>query len=266
MGEHEWDYLIDPVRGIGYIRLTGFLEQTPEEFDRAVQEAKREAGSVGLRGLILDLRFNPGGQLTASIEIANRFVADGVIVSTEGGRASIPRHQRARRSRAAALEGVRVAVLINQGSASASEIVSGCLKDHDRAVIIGERSYGKGSVQKIEAISGGEALLKLTSEYYVLPKGGIIHREADSTTWGVDPHLLVRMTPKRVVDTLKVRQNADVLLDRNIELTEEQRAERNPNRLLMEPLDLQLQTGLLMLQSRLLESFAESAMLIDVGR
>ncbi|MFG0329568.1 MAG: S41 family peptidase [Phycisphaerales bacterium] len=258
-GPNEWDWLIDPERGVGYIRLTGFLDRTPNEFDRAIHLMKEQADATGLRGLILDLRFNPGGQLRASVEIANRFVDDGAIVSTRGPR-TLPQERKASRARAAALDGVEVVVLVNEGSASASEIVAGALKDHDRALIVGTRTYGKGSVQKIEVLSGGDALFKLTGEYYVLPKGGVIHREDDSTEWGVDPHLLVRMPPGRIADAIRMRQDADALAD-GLNGAEEELVRRDPNRLLDEGIDLQLQTGLIMLQSRLLDSVAEHALL-----
>jgi len=140
-----------------------------------------------LRGLVLDLRFNPGGLLKSAIEVCDLFISEGRIVSTEG------RNTRARSwdaKKAGTFDGFPMIVLINRFSASASEIVSACLQDHSRAVIAGERSFGKGSVQNVIELEDGRSVLKLTTASYQRPSGKNIHRfpdTSDSEEWGVTP-------------------------------------------------------------------------------
>jgi carboxyl-terminal processing protease len=104
-------------------------------------------------------------------------------------------------------------VLVNQYSASASEIVSGALKDQGRAIVVGERTFGKGSVQMLFPLEDKEAYLKLTTSHYYLPSGRCLHREEDSTDWGVDPDVTVEMTPEQMRTVLKMRQELDVIRD-----------------------------------------------------
>ncbi|MCC6910256.1 MAG: S41 family peptidase [Phycisphaerales bacterium] len=245
---NEWDYFMNREQGVGYIRLTGFMQQTVDDFDMAIAEMGED-----LQGLVIDLRYNPGGQLQAVIDLCNRFVSRGVIVSTEGPGKKVNRVHRAMAHRTAErLADIPVVVLINEGSASASEIMAGCLRDHQRAVVVGTRSYGKGSVQQISnRVDGGNALLRITLEHYLLPNGDEIHREPESTQWGVEPHITVRMTPKQIGDSLTILRDVDVLPDAEAQLTPEQAAQRDPNRLLTEDLDLQLQTAVVLIQSRL---------------
>ncbi len=247
--DNDWDYFMDRERGIGYIRLTGFMRQTVDDFDAAVNQM-----GDAMNGLVIDLRYNPGGQLQAVIDLCNRFVSRGNIVSTEGPGRKINRIHRAMAHRTIdRLAEIPVVVLINEGSASASEIMAGCLRDHQRAVVVGTRSYGKGSVQQIsDQVDGGRALLRITREHYVLPNGDMIHRESDSTTWGVTPHLTIRMTPTQIGDSLEIMRNSDILPDAAHPLTAEQIARRDPNRLLTEDLDLQLQAAMVLIRSRLM--------------
>ena len=136
-----------------------------------------------LRGVVLDLRNNPGGVLDAAIEVADVFLDRGLIVRGSGRvrQARFERHARP----GGGLEGVPVVVLVNRGSASASEIVAGALQDHDRASVIGERTYGKGSVQTVMPLGGGSAL-KLTTSHYLTPSGRSINGS------GVEPDWVVR--------------------------------------------------------------------------
>src|SRR5262249_25416853 len=147
LGDHRkaddsWDFLVDPEKRIGYIRLTAFSRDTAAELRKALESLETRK----LRGLILDLRFNPGGLLTSAIEVADLFIADGRIVSTKG-RNTDERVWDA--VKPGTFEGFPMVVLVNHYSASASEIVAACLQDHSRAVVIGERSWGKGSVQNV---------------------------------------------------------------------------------------------------------------------
>lgn len=177
-----WDYFLDDQAKIGYLRLTQFTTETVEEFDRAMAEIL----DSDMQALVLDLRNNPGGMLTAALGIADRFIEDGVIVSTRGAH-SPSQVQRAHSE--GTLRRFHVVVLINSGSASAAEIVSGALQDHHRAVIVGERSWGKASVQRIIRLPDSGAAVKLTTDHYYLPQGRCLHRVPGADTWGVDPDI-----------------------------------------------------------------------------
>ncbi len=188
------DYLIDPQAGIGYVRVSNFRENTMSDFDAAL----RELLDRGARALILDLRFNPGGLMQQAIAMADRFLPNGLIVST------VTRH-RAVEEYAATEEGtlsnLQLVILINGSSASAAEIVAGALQARGRAVLVGERSFGKGSVQHLIHLKGHQAAVKLTVAYYRLPDGRIIHRsDANSHTdsWGVRPDVEVILTDEEV--------------------------------------------------------------------
>jgi carboxyl-terminal processing protease len=143
----------------------------------------------GMEGLVLDLRFNPGGLLSEAIRVSDLFVRDGDIVSTEG-RMSPKRTWQAKAEGTLIREGFPVAVLVNRFSASASEIVSACLQDHQIATVIGERTWGKGSVQNVIEMEGGRSALKLTTAGYQRPSGKNIHRKEgakEEDEWGVKP-------------------------------------------------------------------------------
>jgi carboxyl-terminal processing protease len=209
-----WDYYVDPDNKIAYIRLTNFTKSTTEELDAAIQDMSR----TGARAVILDLRFNPGGLLTAATEVSDRFLPGGVIVSTRADR-DTPNQPQVISARQQVNEiDLPMVVLVNQFSASASEIVSGALKDQKRALVVGERTFGKGSVQMLFPLNNRTAYLKLTTSHYYLPSGRCIHREENSTEWGVDPDVIVEMTPEQMRAAIDARQELDVLRDAN-ELT-----------------------------------------------
>jgi len=153
---------------VGYIRVTQFQIATAENFRKELKQLRE---SEGFEGLILDLRNNPGGLLTSAVSIADAFIDEGLIVSTKGRESSNDQEYNATPSDL--LEGKPVVVLINGGSASASEIVAGALKDHSRALILGMDSFGKGSVQTVLNIDEKEAI-KLTTARYYTPSGGSI--------------------------------------------------------------------------------------------
>ncbi|MBC7834293.1 MAG: S41 family peptidase [Phycisphaerales bacterium] len=251
--EDEWDWFIDPENKVGYIRLTDFTPETTIELHRAIEQMKGQ----GLAGLILDLRFNPGGLLTEAVSVSNTFIPSGVIVSTTGG----GQPERAR-PEGALIRGVPVAVLVNEGSASASEIVSGAIKHYAdngmiRAIVVGERSFGKGSVQNVWDLSG-TSMLKLTTQYYRLPDGRILHRKPGAKTWGVDPHVKVEMLPEQITGALKLRQDADVLpIDQSGNIVWGDKEQPNPDKLIADGLDLQLQYALLLMQSQTLDAEAK---------
>jgi carboxyl-terminal processing protease len=206
-----WDYLVDPDQKIGYLRMTNFTKSTDAELDRAVAEMK----SAGARALILDLRYNPGGLLQAATEVSDKFLSKGTIVSTKADR-NTPNQPTEAEARPQENEfDLPTVVLVNQYSASASEIVAGALKDQGRAYVVGERTFGKGSVQMLFPLHNRQAYLKLTTSHYYLPKGKCIHREENSTEWGVDPDLTIEMTPEQMRAAIDARQELDVLRDAN---------------------------------------------------
>jgi len=205
-----WDYFIDPQQKIGYLRLTNFTKTSGDDLNRSVNDMRRQ----GARAVILDLRDNPGGLLTAATEVADKFLHDGTIVSTKtdpsrDGPVQPPLDAHNEQDDC----DMPLVVLVNQYSASASEIVSGALKDWKRAMIVGERTFGKGSVQMLFPLRDRTAYLKLTTSHYYLPLGRCIHREENSTTWGVDPDVTVEMTPEQKREAINVRQRMDVLRD-----------------------------------------------------
>ncbi len=182
-GDGSWDWIIDDQYKIGYIRISSFSGHTPKELRAALEELK----SAGVRGLVLDLRFNPGGLLPAAIEVVDLFVPEGRIVSTSG-RNTDGRKWDAKKE--GTFDGFPMVVLVNKYSASASEVVSASLQDNERAVVIGTRTWGKGSVQKVIDLPGRSAM-KLTTSSYLRPSGKNIHRADDATDadeWGVTPN------------------------------------------------------------------------------
>ncbi|HWX52752.1 MAG TPA: S41 family peptidase, partial [Solirubrobacteraceae bacterium] len=157
--------------GYGYLRITGFSETTAQDVGRAIARLKRD-NPAGLRGLVLDLRNNPGGVLEAGVAVADDFLEAGVIVTADG-RTSEARF-RMDATPGDLINGAPLVVLVNGGSASASEIVAGALKDHGRALLVGRRTYGKGSVQTVMPLAHGGAI-KLTTSRYFTPSGASIH-------------------------------------------------------------------------------------------
>ncbi|HHH76397.1 MAG TPA: S41 family peptidase, partial [Phycisphaerae bacterium] len=182
----DWQFTIDPAQSIGYIRLTQFTSKTHEDLAKALGQLK----SKGVHSLVLDLRFNPGGLLSSAQKVSNEFLSDGLIVSTRG-RAQPLDMKRADDSGKFLTSDGDLVVLVNSFSASAAEIVSGALKDWKRCVVVGDRSYGKGSVQNVIPIRFNRALLKLTTAYYYLPSGRLLHRKNGAKVWGVDPDVAV---------------------------------------------------------------------------
>jgi carboxyl-terminal processing protease len=166
---------------IVYIRITTFNEQTDVGLNNAMKNLKQQAGGK-LLGVILDLRNDPGGLLDQAVAVADAFLEKGEIVSTRGRRSEDAQRYNARPGDIAA--GLPVAVLINGGSASASEIVAGALQDHHRAILLGTRSFGKGSVQTIIPLPGHGAMRLTTARYYT-PSGRSIQAK------GIDPDIVV---------------------------------------------------------------------------
>lgn len=167
--------------GIGYVKITGFSDTTASDLTRVTDTLETEADGA-LSGLVVDLRNNPGGVLDAAVAVADAFLDDGLIVRGRGrsGEARFERHAQP----GDALERIDVVVLVNSGSASASEIVAGALKAHDRAEIVGVRTYGKASVQTVMPLADGRAIKLTTSRYYTASG-----RSINGT--GIEPDIVV---------------------------------------------------------------------------
>ncbi len=205
----SWDYTFKPREDIGYVRLVAFSRDTAGELRRVLTQLKKEK----MRGLIIDLRFNPGGLLAAAIETSDLFISKGRIVSAEG-RNSPERIWNAHEE--GAFDGIPMAVLVNRYSASSSEIVAACLQDHRRAVVVGERTWGKGSVQNLIELADGRGALKLTTAGYRRPNGKNIHRfpnAKDNDEWGVTPDEGYRITldGREMLELIRDRRNRDIL-------------------------------------------------------
>ncbi len=179
-----WDFAMEEDARIAYMRLELFGEKTTEELKKALASVRSQC-----KGLIIDLRDNTGGLLVAAKEICDMFLDDGDIVSTRGRDDRIDQLYTAQRGTEID-NSVPMVLLINEHSASASEVVAGCLQDRCRATIVGERSFGKGSVQNVIPLDAGLAAMRLTTAYYYPPSGRLIHREPDAKPedkWGVAP-------------------------------------------------------------------------------
>jgi carboxyl-terminal processing protease len=207
--DDTWDFMIDKDRKIGYVRISNFIQSTPADVKKAVETLVAD----GMKALVLDLRDDPGGLLSAAVEVSDLFLESGKIVTTKG------RNQRDK-TYEAEKEGTYgdfpMAVLVNQHSASASEIVSAALQDHKRAVVVGQRSFGKGSVQNILPLDNGQSILKLTVATYWRPSGKNIHRfqdAKDDDEWGVKPDdgLEVKLTPQEYEGWAVARRRRDMI-------------------------------------------------------
>jgi carboxyl-terminal processing protease len=196
---------ISPVRwsaetDVGYVRITTFNEQTEAKLREAVEALESELGDK-MKGVVVDLRNNPGGLLEQAVQVADTFLDRGEIVSTRGRRPDSIQRFNARQGDL--LEGRPMVVLINGGSASASEIVAGALQDHDRAIIMGTPSFGKGSVQTIMPLPGHGAI-RLTTARYFTPAGTSIQAK------GITPDIEVRQSRVEVIDQGAARREADL--------------------------------------------------------
>ncbi len=204
-----WNYVIDPENKICYVRLTQFSENTYGELEKVMKQLSKE----GIKGFILDLRFNPGGLLDSSIKISDLFIDDGMIVTirhrdgketsyvgrTDGSYLTFP-----------------MVCLVNGGSASASEIVSACLQDHGRAIIMGSRSFGKGSVQTIHGFDN-KSILKLTTATFWRPSGRNLNKSStkgkDTDEWGVTPNkgFEIKLSKKEENDLFEHLRDAEII-------------------------------------------------------
>jgi carboxyl-terminal processing protease len=208
----EWMYMIDGPNKIGYIRISSFNLQTADDFEEAICQLEEN----GLKGLILDLRSNPGGLLNAAIEIADKFIGEGLIIRTEpryGISTYVSAHQDGTHA------DYPIVILINSLTASSSEILAGVLQDkkYNRAILVGQRSYGKGSVQSISNYCGNGAQLKYTAAYYHLPSGQRVEsrdlaHKSGRKNWGISPNVVVELRSNELQEITSV-QKANELVE-----------------------------------------------------
>jgi carboxyl-terminal processing protease len=211
----EWDFWIDPDTKIAYVRVSAFTETTTAELTKVVAGLQK----AGMAGLVVDLRGNPGGLLRSAVEVSSLFLPEGKIVVSTKGRNNQKDETFLSRSVSPSVDTSKpypLVILINRFSASASEIVAAALQDHLRAIIIGERSYGKGSVQNIIPMEANTSALKLTTASYWRPSGKNIHRFPESKEddeWGVRPsdNFEVKLTDEERIDYAKGRRDRDII-------------------------------------------------------
>lgn len=220
-GENDaWNFFLDRDQKIAYIRITSFTLETASDLRAALDSIEEQ----GARGLILDLRDDPGGLLSAAVEVSDLLLESGKIVTTRG-RNVRERGFEARREGTFDMDRkVPIAVLVNGHSASAAEIVAAALQDNQRAKVVGQRSYGKGSVQNIVALENGNDHLKLTVATYFRPSEKNIHRFKDAKPtdeWGVSPDAghEVPQTDEQYVEWARMRQKRDMISRANPDKT-----------------------------------------------
>jgi carboxyl-terminal processing protease len=210
--DNTWSFTLSHHPSIGYLRVTSFGEQTNSEFHTALGELAEHK----LTGLVLDLRDNRGGLLTSARDMCDQFLPAGALIVTTRDRHGEIREEYRASGKGAHVEWPMV-VLVNGDSASASEIVAACLQDHERAKVVGERTWGKGTVQHVIPIEGGLSVLRLTTGSYWRPNGHNIHRfeiSKDDDTWGVSPDADCQagMDAKQTLELIEERRLRDVVV------------------------------------------------------
>src|SRR5688572_3533016 len=233
---NEWDYWAADEPKIAYMRITQFTSETFDNLKATIEKLLPQ----GMQGMILDLRFNPGGRLDQAIEVCDLFLDKGTILSTKG-------RNRPEQSVDAKSQGTLpyfpMIVLINEHSASASEIVAGSLMDNRRALVIGMRSYGKGSVQELIPLDNKGGELKLTVAYYYLPSGRLVHRKKDAADWGVQPQITVPMSQEQERAAMQQRYEQEIFR-KPVPKATTRSATMPATTQASQPLDLQLQRAI----------------------
>ena len=248
----QWLHMVDDAEKIGYVRLTEFSENTADDLEKVLLQLEAK----GLKGLILDLRSNTGGLLNSAFDVSDKFLDRGMIVRTQPRRGLwtyLPAHKKQTHPN------YPLVILIDSLSASASEIVAGTLSDpiHKRAVLVGERTYGKGSVQSITSYPGSGARLKYTSAHYYLPSGRVKSRgevkKLNLTNWGVAPDVAVNLTSDELKKLRDLQRDNDILVKAN---HNQDSAAAPLNKHTIEEVlsaDPQLAVGILILKTKLIE-------------
>jgi carboxyl-terminal processing protease len=248
MPDGSWDFLLPGHERIGYVRINTFGEATVNEVAAALKWLKERQ----CRGLILDMRNNPGGLLQAAEAICDMFVPEGAVIVSIRGRDGRERNPFLGTGRGA-YQQLPLVVLVNGKSASASEIVAGCLQDHERATVVGERTWGKGTVQNVIPLEGGKSRIKLTTATYWRPSGKNIHRSSTSQetdSWGVrpNPDCEVVLDDKQTVKWLEGLRNRDL---RSTSAGKPTPADQGPDAAAAPPFDPQLERAVEVLEQKL---------------
>ncbi len=250
----QWDYIVDKKDKIGYIRLTSFSAESADDLETAMDNLEAQ----GMKGLILDLRYNSGGLLSSALEISDKFIGEGLIVRR------VPRPGKLTIFEEAHKKGTHpnypLVILTNSGSASASEIVAGALSDkaHERAILVGSRTHGKGSVQGITNLNnGGITQLKYTMAHYHLPSGQKVESRDEVTKqgrsdWGVGPNVQVDLINDEIRKMIEVQRDNDVLFQADHEMTDDAVKKHSIEETLTA--DRQLAVGVLVVKSKLIQA------------
>jgi carboxyl-terminal processing protease len=248
----QWRYFIDRDRQIGYVRIMSFVERTADD----LEEVLKQLESAGIKALILDLRFNTGGHLASAVDVSDKFLADGIIVSTRP-RYGVPIWETAHKK--GTHPNYPLIILINEQSASASEIVAGALQDpvHKRAILVGAKTHGKGSVQTIIDYPGGGSQLKYTTAYYHLPSGQrVVSREEakkeGTEDWGILPDVKVEMRDNELQKMFEVQRDNDILVKADHDIQADPLSKSTVEQLL--EADPQLAIAALIARTKLIES------------
>jgi len=256
----KWLHIVDEKNKIGYVRLTSFSGQSASGLENILLELESE----GLEGLILDLRFNTGGLLESAVAVADKFLDGGLIVKTQPGPGfgKWPSYSQAHKSKTH--PNYPLVILMNSSSASASEIVSGALADeeHKRAILVGARTHGKGSVQGITHYPGGGAQLKYTMAYYHLPSSQRVEsRDAmekqGRTDWGIGPNVEVKLRSDELKEMIDTQRDNDVLVQAGRNGTGPELNKHTIKETLTA--DPQLAVGFLVVKSKLIQARASAA-------
>jgi len=251
-----WLYFIDDKDKIGYVRITQFSATTAADLDAILTKLENE----GMKSLILDLRYNTGGYLQSAADITDLFVEKGTIVSTQP-RVGLPTWETAKKK--GTHPNYPLVILINSGSASASEIVAGALADKtfSRAILVGEQSYGKGSVQTISPYPGGGAQLKYTMAYYHLPSGQRVNdryamEKLGKKDWGIKPDVKIELANEEIKKVLDIERDNDVVAAADHNQNNKQKLTRHNLTETLEA-DSQLAIAVLVAKTKLVESGLE---------
>jgi carboxyl-terminal processing protease len=257
-GEGKWLYMVDEADKVGYVRITSFSSETANDLEEVLGDLE----SNGLKGLILDLRFNTGGLLDSAVAICDKFLSEGLIVRTQPKDNVVPASEYAHKR--GTHPNYPLVILINAGSASASEIVAGALADpaHERAVLVGTRTHGKGSVQGITYYPGGGAQLKYTMAYYHLSSGQRVNSRDEvekegRKDWGVGPDVEVSLTSEELRQMLEAQRKNDVLAQTRRDGDKGPVSRRTVEETLRA--DPQLAVALLVVKTKLIEAGALAA-------
>jgi len=202
----KWNHWLDPDRGIAYVRVTNFQKQTVEDVDNILRDLQGQ----GMKALVFDLRGNPGGLLESAWQMSTLFLKRNEDVVSTKGRIPDENHQFEAKTDGPYAD-LPLVVLVDESSASASEIVSGSIRDNGRGLVIGARTFGKFSVQNLIPLSHSKAKLKITTASYFLPSGASLHRKPDSEKWGVEPSIPIRLVRWERSNVWQLRRDADLL-------------------------------------------------------